>query len=176
MPRKVVYFGLGSNIGDRLSNLQRAVAMLNEGGLTVQRVSSIWETEPAGFADQGWFLNIVVEASTELMPLQLLTRTASIEQALGRKRVVLNGPRTIDIDILLYGRKIIETPALIVPHPRMAERRFVLNPLAELAPKLIHPTLAKTIASLLKLAPDSKLKLASKWKEPAVAGSLVRRN
>ena len=105
------------------------------------------------------------------MPLQLLARTESIEQAMGRKRFVRNGPRTIDIDILLYGRTIIDTPTLTIPHPRMHERRFVLEPLNEVASTVRHPTLGKSIENLLQLAPPLKLKLASKWKEPAEAGS-----
>ena len=90
---KTVYLALGSNLGDRLENLKRAVSMLNQSGVTVQKVSSVWETEPVGFADQGWFLNIALKATTNLMPLQLLARTASIELAMGRKRVIRDGPQ-----------------------------------------------------------------------------------
>lgn len=168
---KTVYLALGSNLGDRLRNLQRAVTLLNQAGVTVQTVSSIWETEPVGFADQGWFLNIALKATTDLTPLQLLVRTASIENAMGRKQVIRNGPRTIDIDILLFGRTIIDTPTLTVPHPRLHERRFVLEPLNEITPTLRHPTLGRSIGNLLKLAPPLKLKMVSKWKEPAEAGS-----
>ena len=168
---KIVYLALGSNLGNRLENLKRAVSMLNVGGVTVENISSVWETEPVGFADQGWFLNIVVKATTHLIPLQLLASIASIEQDIGRKRVIQNGPRTIDIDILLYGRTVIDTPTLTIPHPRLHERRFVLEPLCEVAPTLRHPALGKTISSLLKLAPPLNLKLVSKWKEPTEAGS-----
>ena len=168
---KTVYLALGSNLGDRLENLKRAVSMLNQSGVTVQKVSSVWETEPVGFADQGWFFNISLKATTNLMPIQLLVLTASIELAMGRKRVIRDGPRTIDIDILLYGRAIIDTPTLTIPHPRLHQRRFVLEPLNEVAPTLRHPMLGKSIDSLLKLAPPLKLKLVSKWKEPAEAGS-----
>ena len=168
---KTVYLALGSNLGDRLENLKRAVSLLNNAGVTVQKVSSVWETEPVGFEDQGWFLNMALKAVTNLMPLQLLACTASIEQAMGRKRLVPNGPRTIDIDILLFGRTIIDTPTLTIPHPRMHERRFVLEPLEEVASTVRHPTLGKSIRRLLQLAPPLKIKLVSKWKEPAEAGS-----
>ena len=168
---KTVYLGLDSNIGDRRAILEQAVARLDQAGVTVCRVSSIYETEPVGYAHQPWFLNIVVEASTHLMPMQLLAKTTGIEQALGKKRIIVNGPRTIDIDILLYGRTVIDSPSLIVPHPRMHERRFVLDPFAELRPNLRHPVLGKTIASLRKSAHPQATKFYSKWKEPAVAGS-----
>jgi 2-amino-4-hydroxy-6-hydroxymethyldihydropteridine diphosphokinase len=128
----------------------------------VLRESPIYETEPVGYADQRWFLNMVVEAGTALFPMQLLTRIGKIEHTLGRVRTVPNGPRTIDIDILLYGSAAIRTPRLEVPHPRMHERRFVLAPLADLAPDLRHPVLRQTIRQLLEAAPQQALRRLSR--------------
>lgn len=112
-------------------------------------MSSVYETEPMGLREQHWFLNMAVECRTELFPLQLLLRLKTIETSLGRKRIVVNGPRTIDIDIVLYGRAMMSTPALEIPHPRFRERRFVLEPLAELAPDLRDPVTKRTMADLL---------------------------
>jgi 2-amino-4-hydroxy-6-hydroxymethyldihydropteridine diphosphokinase len=117
--------------------------------LRIVRVSSIYETEPQDVTGQPWFLNQVVEAETELFPRQLLARTQKIESELGRKRGRPKGPRTIDIDILFYGGAVIAAPELEVPHPRIAERRFVLEPLAELAPELRHPVTKRTVAEML---------------------------
>ena len=127
-------------------------------GIGILRESPIYETEPVGYTEQRWFLNMVVEAETALFPLQLLTRTAKIEQRLGRARTVPNGPRTIDIDVLLYGTAVLHSPRLEVPHPRMQERRFVLAPLADLAPDLRHPVLRQTIRELLGAAPPQKIR------------------
>ncbi len=146
---KTVYLSLGSNLGDRERNLREAIRMLGEAGVRTLRVSSLYETEPVDVRDQPWFLNLVVEAETELFPKQLLARIRKIEFDLGRKRVRPKGPRTADIDILLYGDSVIETGELTVPHPRLAERRFVLEPLAELAPELRHPVTRRTIRELL---------------------------
>ena len=150
---KTVYLGLGSNLGDRQKNLEAALAKLAASDLRVGRVSSVWETEPVGFTAQRWFLNLAAEIETELFPMQLLARIAKIEQALGRVRTVPNGPRTLDIDILLYGRAVIHSAKLEVPHPRMGERRFVLAPLAELVPDLRHPVSHQTIRAMLEAAP-----------------------
>ena len=146
---KIAYLSLGSNVGRREATLAEALRLLQSPDLRVARVSPVYETEPMELRDQPWFLNLVVEIETDLFPRQLLTRTQKIEKELGRKRKVSKGPRTIDIDILLCGSFVIDTPDLQVPHPRMAERRFVLEPLAQLAPELRHPVLRRTVAELL---------------------------
>ncbi len=146
---KLVYLSLGSNLGDRARMLEDALRLLQKPDLRVTRISPIYETEPQDVKDQPWFLNLVAEAETDLFPRQLLTRVQKIERQLGRKRLVAKGPRTIDIDILLYGDAVIDTAELVVPHPRLAERRFVLQPLADLAPELRHPVLRRTIRELL---------------------------
>jgi 2-amino-4-hydroxy-6-hydroxymethyldihydropteridine diphosphokinase len=148
------YLSLGSNIGDRAANVARAVSALAQHGVRVTRQSSLYETEPVDFRDQDWFLNSVVEAQTELEPAQLMDALLQIERALGRHRLVTKGPRLIDIDILLYGSSIVRTPALEIPHPRMAGRRFVLVPFHEIAPDALHPVLKKTIAELLRSTSD----------------------
>ena len=151
---KIIYLSLGSNVGDRAAHLARAVEALDAAGVRVLRQSSLYATEPVDLPTQGWFLNCVLEAETELMPRQLLRAVQAVERALGRRRMVRRGPRTIDIDILLYGDDIVRTRELEIPHSRMAERRFVLVPLRELAPSLRHPTLRKTIAELLATTSD----------------------
>src|SRR5438132_1062429 len=130
---KTIYLGLGSNIGDRASNLRAATGELAAGGVRILRASPIYETEPVDYTQQRWFLNQVVEAETELFPMQLLSRIGQIERGLGRVRTVAKGPRTIDIDILFYGQAKIHSATLEIPHPRMAQRRLVLAPLADLA-------------------------------------------
>ena len=122
--------------------------------MSVKRISSVYETAPVGFRAQPWFLNAVVEGETALFPIQLLDRLQGIEIRMGRRRLLHQGPRTIDIDILLYGNFRIQSDRLIVPHPRMAERRFVLDPLAELVPALRHPVSHLTIRELLAATPD----------------------
>ncbi len=157
---KRVYFSLGSNLGDREAALRQAVDALGPAGIRVLRVSSVYESEPVDVRDQPWFLNLVVEAETDLFPRQLLARTQSIERKMGRVRTRPKGPRTIDIDILLYGDAVIDSSDLTVPHPRMAERRFVLEPLAELAPDLRHPVTRATVREMLaKVQEQSVTKL-----------------
>ncbi len=146
---KSVYLGLGSNLGDRAEMLRQAVEALESPQLHVRRLSPVYETEPVDAAG-GRFLNQVAEVETELFPMQLLHRTMKIEAQLGRRRLRRNGPRTIDIDILLYGSFVIKTPSLEIPHPRFRERRFVLAPLADLAADLRDPVTRKTVRDLLE--------------------------
>ena len=141
----IVYLSLGSNVGDRLDNIQRACRMLCDVGIALRRTSSIYETEPVDKTDQPWFLNSVVEVATTVTPISLLHRLEAIEAKLGRERVVPNGPRTIDIDILLYGEVVASTDELTLPHPRMMQRRFVLEPLREIASTLTIPGTDKTV-------------------------------
>ncbi|MEJ7608171.1 MAG: Holliday junction branch migration DNA helicase RuvB [Bryobacteraceae bacterium] len=153
-PVKRVYLSLGSNVGDREAQLRLAIGRLQGKQITVLRLSSVYETEPVGFTKQADFLNLIVEADTSLMPMQLLQRTNRIEQELGRQRNIKQGPRTIDIDVLLFGSAVIDTPRLQIPHPRMTARRFVLQPLAELAPGLRHPVTHQTMRELLQAVPN----------------------
>ncbi len=154
---KTIYLSLGSNVGDRAAQLARAVEALTAAGVKITRQSSLYSTEPVPAAagrTQRWFLNCVLGAETDLMPRQLLRLLQEVERSLGRKKMVWRGPRAIDIDLLLYGSSVVRAADLEVPHPRMAERRFVLVPLAELAPSLRHPTLHKTILELLAQTRD----------------------
>src|SRR5277367_5844079 len=144
-----VYLSLGSNVGDRDSNLSAAIAALPPAGIQVKRVSSIYETEPVDYLDQPWFLNCVVETETNLEPHALLQALRAIESQLGNKKEFAKGPRKLDLDILLYNSQTIDTSDLQVPHPRMLQRRFVLTPLAEVAPNLKHPSWPVTTATLL---------------------------
>ena len=146
---KQAFLSLGSNLGDREAHLLEALDRLEAAGIHILRRSSIYETEPQDLPHQPWFLNIVVEVETELFPRLLLARAQAIELGMGRRREVSKGPRPIDIDILLFGSFIIGTRELQVPHPRMSERRFVLEPLAELAPDLLHPVTGKTVREML---------------------------
>jgi 2-amino-4-hydroxy-6-hydroxymethyldihydropteridine diphosphokinase len=153
----VIYLSLGSNLGDRAANLKRAVEALPEIGVRVLRVSSIYETEPVDFLAQPWFLNCVVEAETSLEPRELLEALQSIERGLGSRKPVPRGPRIIDLDILFYAGAVIHTEGIEIPHPRLHERRFVLVPLAELAPEFPHPVLHKAVAGLLAATQDQSL-------------------
>jgi 2-amino-4-hydroxy-6-hydroxymethyldihydropteridine diphosphokinase len=146
---KTVYLGLGSNVGDREATLQAAIDQLHSREVSVRRLSSVYETEPMDLRGQRWFLNLVAEAQTDLFPLQLLARAQKIEQHLGRRRMVAKGPRSIDIDILLYGNFVVRVPNLIIPHERLTERRFVLAPLVELAPELRDPASRRPLRELL---------------------------
>ncbi len=154
-PRKV-YLALGSNVCDRAANLERAIRALEGAGVRVRRVSSLYQTEPMDFPVQHWFLNCVVEAETRLLPLQLLHALRRIEARGGGRKLVARGPRRIDLDILLYGNATIRMRELEVPHPRIRERRFVLAPLAELAPSASHPAWGSTAAGLLALTAGSR--------------------
>jgi 2-amino-4-hydroxy-6-hydroxymethyldihydropteridine diphosphokinase len=151
----IAYISIGSNLGDRAENLNRAVAHLDGSDLTVTEVSPFYSTEPVGFQDQPWFLNAAVSLETDLSPMELLKRCRQIEDTMGRVRTFRDAPRTVDLDILLFGNRIIDRPDLQIPHPRMAERRFVLKPLSRIAPEAIHPVLGKDIRSLLAACPDT---------------------
>jgi 2-amino-4-hydroxy-6-hydroxymethyldihydropteridine diphosphokinase len=151
---KTVYLSLGSNLGDRAKNLREAVAALHQEAIRVTSISSIYETEPVDYRDQPWFLNMAVEAGTELAPTALLQRLRGIEIRMGSKKLIAKGPRLIDMDILLYSDEAIDTPELQIPHPRMHLRRFVLQPLVEIAPRVLHPILGWTAAEMLARAPD----------------------
>jgi len=149
------YIALGSNIGDREENLREAMRRLGTCGVRVRKASSVYETEPVDYLDQGWFLNSVLEAQTELPASELLTALRQIESQMGSKKPFAKGPRLIDLDILLYDDATIRTPELEVPHPRMLQRNFVLVPLAEIAPDLRHPSWSATAAEILAKSADS---------------------
>jgi 2-amino-4-hydroxy-6-hydroxymethyldihydropteridine diphosphokinase len=155
---KTVYIGLGSNLGDRAGNLQEARRRLETAGLTITGASSIYETEPRDVTNQPWFLNQVVETETEFLPRQLMARLVRIEREMGRRRLVPKGPRTIDLDILLYGELTVRALGLEIPHPRLGERRFVLEPLAELAGELRHPRTLRTIREMLAAVADQPVR------------------
>jgi 2-amino-4-hydroxy-6-hydroxymethyldihydropteridine diphosphokinase len=146
------YISLGSNIGDRVANLGEAIRRLGVIG-DVMLVSSFYETEPVEFTEQPWFVNAVVELTTELAPIDLLHALLELERAMGRERKIPKGPRTIDLDLLLYDDESVNTPELTLPHPALNERRFVVVPLAEIAPDAFHPTLRKAAWQLLETIP-----------------------
>lgn len=152
----ITYLSLGSNVGSRQENLLDAIARLERFG-RVQKVSSIYETEPVEVMEQGWFLNCVVELETSLSANELLDGLLGIEKGMGRERRVKKGPRNIDIDILLFGDAVINVVGLTVPHPAMHLRRFVLEPLAEIAGEVRHLVLGKTVRELLRGLPEGQV-------------------
>ena len=154
MACEIIYLSLGSNVGDRAQNLKAAIAALPDAGVSVRRVSALYETEPVDYLEQAWFLNCAVEGETELPAFELLRRLRAIESRMGSRKLIAKGPRLIDIDILAYGQETIDTPELQVPHPRMTLRRFVLVPLAEIAPALQHPAWSGTVERILSETPD----------------------
>ena len=145
----IAYIGIGSNMGDRQSNCQQAIELLSEAG-RVTGASSLYYTEPVGYKEQEDFINAAAALDTDLTPTALLALCHSIEDRMGRTRTVRWGPRTIDLDILLFGDKVMNQADLIIPHPMMATRKFVLAPLVELAPEVLHPLLQKTVAQLFR--------------------------
>ena len=151
---EIVFLSLGSNVGDREKNLRAAIAALPELGVQIKKVSSIYETEPVDLLEQPWFLNCVVAGETSVPPVALLNELRALERRMGSRKLVARGPRLIDLDILVYDRQTIDSPELQVPHPRMHLRRFVLGPLAEIAPDLQHPSWRGTAAELLASSTD----------------------
>jgi 2-amino-4-hydroxy-6-hydroxymethyldihydropteridine diphosphokinase len=153
--KRRAYLSLGSNIGDRAQNLHAAIRDLSRVG-NIVAVSSFYETEPVEVVSQPWFLNCVVAIDTELTALDLLQAVLEIELEMGRRRTQDKGPRNIDIDILLFGNDVVEEKGLKIPHPGLTVRRFVLEPLAEIAPNVVHPALRKTISELLSALPEGQ--------------------
>jgi 2-amino-4-hydroxy-6-hydroxymethyldihydropteridine diphosphokinase len=146
---EIAYLSLGSNLGDRAANLRAALAQLDAGGRLLA-VSALYETQPVDAPGQPWFLNCVAAVQTGKTPLELLQLALQIEAAMGRLRIRKNGPRNIDIDVVLFGDRVVDEPGLKIPHPAMQQRRFVLAPLVEIAPEARHPELGKTARELLE--------------------------
>jgi len=163
------YLGLGSNLGDRRQNLAQAVELLSQ-QVAVEQLSSVYETEPVGYDEQPLFLNAACRISTELTPEELLGLAKEIETKLGRAPGFPNAPRPIDIDILFYDDEVVRSQELTIPHPRLAERAFVLVPLVEIAPELIHPENGRTVRHLLNDL--GTVGGVGKW---AAAGEIVSR-
>ncbi len=149
------YIGVGSNLGNKAQNCLKALEHMAQGSHTsVEARSSLYRTEPVGNKDQDWFVNCVAKIKTPLAPRELLSFLLAIERAMGRERKEKWGPRVIDLDILFYGDMVVEQEGLTIPHPLIKERRFVLVPMAELAPNFLHPVLGKNMAQLLALCPS----------------------
>jgi len=159
----IAYVGLGSNIGDKVKNIKTALNLLDKlDNISVMKYSSFYETEPIGYEEQDWFVNAVAKLETSLSPQKLLSAFMEIEQAMGRKRDIKWGPRLIDLDLLLYDQIYMDSPDLIIPHPMMHERAFVLVPLASIDPDINHPIFNKTIGELLKnIHSQKKIRLMS---------------
>lgn len=168
------YLSLGSNIGDRAANIDRAMELLSARGVRIAKRSSLYATEPVDFGPQREFLNCAIEVETALMPRQLLRAAQEVEREMGRRRAVKRGPRVIDIDVLLFGANVMRTPELEIPHPRMASRRFVLVPLAEIAPTARHPVLNASIQELLAACPDRSQ--VRRWFGPEKPSELHKNN
>jgi 2-amino-4-hydroxy-6-hydroxymethyldihydropteridine diphosphokinase len=156
------FLSLGSNLGNKEKNLARAARLLGESGVEILAASSIYLTEPVDKADQPWFANQVLEVRSPLDPPSLLRLAKSIEKKMKRVPTVAKGPRTIDIDILLAGEIVLDTPDLVIPHPRLAQRNFVLVPFAEIAPEIRHPILGRTIRELASSSSDLARVIAKK--------------
>jgi 2-amino-4-hydroxy-6-hydroxymethyldihydropteridine diphosphokinase len=152
-----IYLCLGSNLGDCEKNIKNAVKLMESHGLRVIEKSSVYQSEPAGYKNQPWFLNMAARVETDLKPMDLLRTLKDIEKVAGREKSRKWGPRIIDIDILLYGSSIIDEPGLKIPHIRMHKRRFVLVPLNEIAADAVHPKLKKSIKDLLKECKDASI-------------------
>lgn len=159
---KTAYLGLGTNLGDREGNLRAAVEALGSERLVVGRVSSVWETAPRDLLDQPYFLNQVIEVQTDLFPRQLFERAKQVERKMGRAASQPKGPRVIDVDILLYGDAVVSVPGLEIPHAAMGERRFVLEPLAELAPGFRHPVTKRTVKQMLDGVREQEVRRVSR--------------
>jgi 2-amino-4-hydroxy-6-hydroxymethyldihydropteridine diphosphokinase len=152
----IFYLSLGSNVGHREGNLRAAIRALAGVG-QVKAVSSFYETEPVDFVDQAWFLNCAVVIESLLSPERMMAELLRIEQKMGRERIQRRGPRIIDIDILMFGGRIVDTPNLKIPHPAMHRRRFVLAPLADIAPEARHPVKNRTVGELLAELPEGQV-------------------
>jgi 2-amino-4-hydroxy-6-hydroxymethyldihydropteridine diphosphokinase len=152
---ETAYLSLGSNLGDRAANLRTALAQLDAGGRLLA-VSALYETQPVDLPDQPWFLNCVAAIETDKTPRELLQLALQIEAAMGRLRMRKHGPRNIDIDVVLFGDRVVDEPGLKIPHPAMHQRKFVLEPLVEIAPEARHPELKKTARELLTELPPGQ--------------------
>lgn len=149
------FLALGSNLGDRETHLREGLAELGRRGVRVIRCASVYSTEPKGYLSQPWFLNTVAEIETALGPEDLMRACLSVEQSHARQRSTPNGPRTLDIDIILFGDRVVRTDQLTIPHPRYAERRFVLEPLVEIAPDVADPVSHRSFKALLDRLSDA---------------------